>query len=163
MYRILGADQKEYGPVTADLVRQWITEGRVSANTAVRLEQSNDWKPLSTFAEFAGFVSASAPPVLPPPRTDSGVSNAVSTIVPYKNVKALLAYYLGVFSVIPVVGIVLGIAAFILGLLGLKFARAHPESKGKVHAWIGIVVGGLFGFGYLALTLLAIGAAVSKK
>ena len=52
---------------------------------------------------------------------------------------------------------------FILGLLGLKFARAHPESKGKVHAWVGIVVGGLFGFGYLALALLAVGAAVLKK
>jgi hypothetical protein len=35
-------------------------------------------------------------------------------LIPYKNPKALLAYYFGVFSLIPVLGIPLGITAFVL-------------------------------------------------
>ena len=31
MYKIQGADQKDYGPVTADLMRQWIAERRGEA------------------------------------------------------------------------------------------------------------------------------------
>lgn len=77
-----------------------------------------------------------------------------SSIIPYRNVPALIAYYLGIFSIIPCLGIVLGIAAFVLGIVGLRRAAATPSAKGKVHAWIGIIVGGLFGFGYLALAIL---------
>lgn len=59
MYKIIGADQKEYGPVTAEQIRQWISEGRVNAQTQVCLEGTHDWKPLGMFPEF-GFVSAEA-------------------------------------------------------------------------------------------------------
>ena len=31
MYKILGADQKEYGPVTAEELRIWIAQGRAAA------------------------------------------------------------------------------------------------------------------------------------
>ena len=86
-----------------------------------------------------------------------------SRIVPYKNSRALIAYYLGVFSLIPFVGILLGIAAFVLGLLGLRFAKEHPDSGGKVHAWVGILLGGLFGFGYLILALLLVQSAVTGQ
>lgn len=80
--------------------------------------------------------------------------DAVSTIIPYRNVPALVAYYLGVFSIIPCLGIILGIAAFVLGIVGLRKAAENPSAKGKVHAWIGIIAGGLFGFGYLVLAIL---------
>jgi hypothetical protein len=53
MYKIIGADQKEYGPITADQVRQWIRDGRVNANTQIRLEPGGNWQPLSAFPEFA--------------------------------------------------------------------------------------------------------------
>jgi hypothetical protein len=84
-------------------------------------------------------------------------------LIPYKNAKALIAYYLAVFSLIPFFGIFLGIAAFILGMKGLKFAQKHPESKGKTHAWIGILGGGFFGFGYLILTIILIGFLIFSK
>lgn len=75
----------------------------------------------------------------------------VSTVIPYKNAPALISYYLGIFAILPFVGILLGIPAFFLGLRGLKQAKEHPESKGVIHAWIGIVTGFIFGFGYLGL------------
>ena len=36
MYIIIGGDQKEYGPITADDVRQWIAEGRLSEESSVK-------------------------------------------------------------------------------------------------------------------------------
>jgi hypothetical protein len=56
MYKIIGADQKEYGPITADQIRQWISEGRVNGQTQACAEGTQDWKPLAMFPEF-GFTS----------------------------------------------------------------------------------------------------------
>ena len=63
MYKILGADQREYGPVTADQLRQWITEGRANSQTMVQGPDSTEWKPLSSFNEFAGVMPAATAPV----------------------------------------------------------------------------------------------------
>lgn len=62
-YRIIGADGKEYGPITAEQVRQWITEGRANAYTKIRLEGATEWKTVSELTEFAGaFASRPAAP-----------------------------------------------------------------------------------------------------
>ena len=37
MYKIIGADKKEYGPITADQLRQWLAEGRVNKTDRVVL------------------------------------------------------------------------------------------------------------------------------
>ncbi len=65
MYKILGTDQKEYGPVSAETLRQWITEGRAVATTQASAEGTLEWKPLASFPEFAVLFAArggSAPP-----------------------------------------------------------------------------------------------------
>ena len=54
MYKIIGADGKEYGPITTEQLRQWIAEGRANAQSQIRLEGTTDWKPLSEYPEFAG-------------------------------------------------------------------------------------------------------------
>jgi len=90
--------------------------------------------------------------VYPPPPHQQ--TDAAPALIPYKNPPALIAYYLGVFSFIPFLGIVLGIPAFVLGILGLCKAAREPHVKGKVHAWVGIIAGGLFAIGYLLLIVL---------
>src|SRR5262249_46286645 len=76
-------------------------------------------------------------------RRQSAADDAVSTLIPYKNGKALAAYYCGVFSLILCIAPILGPIALILGILGLRFVREHPEAKGTGHAWAGIILGGL--------------------
>jgi hypothetical protein len=89
-------------------------------------------------------------------------TNAAEFFIPYKNGYALAAYYMGIFSFIPLLGLFLGIAAFFCGLKGLRLAKEHPEARGKAHAWVGIIAGGLFGFGQLALAMLmAVGLVLS--
>lgn len=72
MYQIIGIDGRHYGPVTAEQVKRWVAENRLHSQTLARLEGTQDWKPLSTFPEFAGDfqapppLSAAAPPVAAP-------------------------------------------------------------------------------------------------
>jgi hypothetical protein len=53
MYKIIGADQKEYGPISGAQLREWIRDGRANAQTRARLESGGEWQPLSAFEEFA--------------------------------------------------------------------------------------------------------------
>ena len=72
LYKIIGADGKEYGPVTTEQVRDWIAEGRANAQTKVQAEGGTDWKPLSEFPEFAEALAAKPAPSAPPPFTAPG-------------------------------------------------------------------------------------------
>lgn len=90
--------------------------------------------------------------------------DATGGLIPYKNVPALLAYYLGLFSMFPCIGLFLAIPAFILGIIGLRRRAANPAIKGSVHAWIGIVMGGIFTVIWgLGLILFIIGLAAQSQ
>ena len=69
MYRIIGADGREYGPITADQLRQWIAEGRANAQTKVLAEGATEWKTLADFPEFIAPPPGAAPTpgAVPPP------------------------------------------------------------------------------------------------
>lgn len=65
MYRIIGGDGREYGPVSADQVREWINQGRANAQTKIRPEAGGEWRTVGELPEFADVPAA--PPVPPPP------------------------------------------------------------------------------------------------
>jgi uncharacterized membrane protein len=71
MYKIIGADQKEYGPVTAEQLRQWITEGRVNGQTSVWSEAAGGWKPLASYPEFSDLLVSKPPVASEPPPYDA--------------------------------------------------------------------------------------------
>jgi hypothetical protein len=86
------------------------------------------------------------------------VDGAIGGLIPTKNSSALIGYYLGVFSLIPFLGIPLGIAAVILGFKGLNFAKLNPTAGGTGHSWTAIILGGLSIVGYCLLGVLFIAA-----
>ena len=102
--------------------------------------QQNYYQPLPGQASY---------PAYPP--SDNSV---IDTLVPSHNPKALISYYLGIFSILPIIGLVMGIIAVVLGIQGLKQAKLNPNIRGKTHAWVGIITGGIFGGLWLALTIL---------
>ena len=83
-------------------------------------------------------------------------------LIPYKNPAALAAYYLGLFSLFPVLGLFLAVPALILGIVGLRARRRNPAIKGSVHAWIGIVMGAIFTLVWGALAITIAVAMVSQ-
>ena len=93
----------------------------------------------------------------------SGPPTVADHIVPAKNPPALIAYYLGVFSFIPCAGNVLGPAAIIVGVMGLRAQRANPNLPGKGHAIAGIVLGPLTSLCYWGLVLAFVLYAVGRR
>ena len=122
MYKIIGANQAEYGPVSGEQLRQWIAEGRINAQTPCQPVGDNTWRPISSIPEFASsFPGQAVPPAgaaptpqAPPPsyaapsqspQSDAGRARAQSEVSG------------------PAIGLMitagLGIAAALLGILSV--------------------------------------------
>jgi len=56
MFKLLGTDKKEYGPVSADQIKAWIAQGRANARTQLQAAGSTEWKPLAEFPEFGAVL-----------------------------------------------------------------------------------------------------------
>lgn len=93
--------------------------------------------------------------------------DATGGVIPYKNPQALIAYYLGILSGLPLIGLPLGIAALVLGILGLRARQRNPKIKGSVHAGIGIGCGLIFtllwGVALVSIVIAVVAAASAKK
>lgn len=97
----------------------------------------------------------------PAPSATEG--DSTGGVIPYKNPPALIAYYCGIFSLIACIPFLfpLPIVALVLGIKGLRKAKAEPHVKGTVHAWIGIVCGAIFGLIGIVSTVGAIAAIIA--
>jgi hypothetical protein len=66
-YIIIGGDGKEYGPISSEDVRQWITEGRLNAQSLAKAVSDAEFRPLGKFPEFADLWGGGAPGTIAPP------------------------------------------------------------------------------------------------
>lgn len=60
MFTMIGGDGQEYGPVTAEQLREWILDHRANGRTLVRAEGELEWKPLFLRPEFAAALAEAA-------------------------------------------------------------------------------------------------------
>ncbi len=103
MFKIIGGDGRQYGPISVEQLRQWILEGRANAQTLAQPDGAIDWKPLASLAGFAGqLAGSSAPPIIA--REDTRKSKLVA---------GLFGILLGGF----------GIHRFYLGYIGIGVAQ----------------------------------------
>ena len=63
MYFLIGGDGREYGPFTAEQIREWVAQGRANAHSRVRRDGESGWQALQDIAEFSNV--GSMPPPLP--------------------------------------------------------------------------------------------------
>ena len=154
MYRILGADGKEYGPVNGEALRQWITEGRANAQTKVKPEGGADWQTLASVPEFEAVfgVSPGAPPPLPAIPAEAKTSGLAIT--------SLVLGILGFCGITAVAGLILGIVALV------KINRSGGRLSGQGLAIAGICVSGFMLFVSIpimaAMTLPALAQAKQR-
>lgn len=145
MHKVRLRDGSEFGPADIDTIVQWAHENRIPRDAL--LVPDSGGEPCSVLAVPRLAAILAAPPTAPrtaPPATDEPLSG----LIPYRNPAALTGYYLGIFSCFPVIGLVLGPLAIVLGVRGLRRLRREPDRKGTVHAWIAIctgMLGTLFG------------------
>jgi hypothetical protein len=62
VYHIIGSDQKEYGPISADQLKRWMAENRVNAQTRILAEGATEWKTVADCPELAEAVAGKSPP-----------------------------------------------------------------------------------------------------
>lgn len=141
MYKLIGGDQKEYGPVTADLLRQWFLEGRVDGNTLIRPENSPNWKPFSSYPEFAGLF-----PIAPPPPIAPGAPPLPSQNLPYQPAPKVPSHFVpAILSTVcccPAMGIVAIVyASQVEGKLKAGDVAGALESSKKAKIWCWLSVG----------------------
>jgi hypothetical protein len=119
-YTIIGGDQKEYGSVTSDDLRKWITDGRLNAQSLAKEENDTEWRPLSAFPEFAdAFGATSAPPPLAVPVTGaSGGRDAA--------LKLVKGPVIGL-KVTAIVGLVLVAVGLVVNVLMLSGIHIGPQ------------------------------------
>jgi hypothetical protein len=136
MYKIVGADGKEYGPIPAEVLRQWIAEGRANALTKALPEGATEWKTLGEIPEFALALASAAAPALAP-----GPISAPQP-VSRTNPLALSGLILGILSVTFACccfGTPFNVAGIICSIIGLVQIHNDPRrEQGK-----GLAIGGL--------------------
>ena len=134
MYKIIGTDGKEYGPVSTQQLRQWLGEGRVSFQTKVQGEGGANWQTLGALPEFAAEQAANAAP--PPALTHGAMPPKTSGLA----ITSLILGILGLFScgITGLVGLVLGLVALV------KIKNSQGRLSGSGLAIAGIAVSGLF-------------------
>ena len=153
LYSVKTTENVQFGPVDLNQLRIWVNERRINSGDTIIFEDdappviAGNWVPLKEY--FKGV---------------SG-DDAIATLIPYKNKCALIGYYLGIFSILPVLGLPMAIAALILGVKGLRYRAQNPQAHGKVHSIVAII-GGSIGllinlFIWLGILGLIIGGPIS--
>jgi hypothetical protein len=151
-------DGSQFGPGTMEVVVRWAQEGRVPGEAVMVPTDGGAERAVREVPELMRIIQA--PPMVrgPIPQPDAPMSG----MIPYRNPPALIGYYLGVFSLVPFLGLLLGPAALICGAVGFRKGLLHPSSKGKVHAWVAIILGAITSIGNWGLMILAIVASRSR-
>jgi hypothetical protein len=154
-YTIIGGDQKQYGPVTAEQLRQWIHDGRLNPQSQIKAESDAEWRPLSAVPEFADALGArSAAPTTPPPLPS--VASSAPARTSGLAVTSLVLGVLGLFTcgTTALFGLILGIMA----LVKAKQGRNGIALAGVVVSAICILMIPIFA----AMLLPALAAAKQK-
>ena len=138
MYKIVGADQKEYGPVGAEQIREWLASGRVNSQTLVQAEGSAEWMPLASFPELVEPLAGSAPPpVIPRAARKAQVTPGKTSGL------AIASLVLGALG-LPTLGLT-GLFGLILGLIAMgKIRRSQGALRGRELALAGTILSGVF-------------------
>ena len=147
MYRIIGADGREYGPVAADRMREWIAEGRVNAQTKALVEGTAVWKPLVEYLEFAPLLARLAPPLPAPLRISV-------TSTPRTNSLATAGLVMGILSMTCGLCCCNGLPFNLLGVIFSLVALGQIKSDPATQQSRPVTIAGLV----LSLLSFAIGA-----
>ena len=134
MYKIIGADGREYGPITAEQLRQWRAEGRVNPETRVLAEGETEWKRL---ADLPGLTGTTPPAFSAPPGFHSTSTGPISI-----SGFAIAGLVLGIISV-PLCFCCLGLPFNVLGLTFSTIALSQIKQQPQTYSGRGLALAGL--------------------
>jgi hypothetical protein len=144
MYKVIGADNREYGPISLEQLQKWISEGRINANTRVLPPGATEWKTLAEIPELSLLIHGASGQSGPVP---AGISPAATFVSgPPKEGLATASLILGLLSFVCL--IFAGIPAVICGHVARSRAKDSPQAYGGA----GMALAGLI-MGYIGIAL----------
>lgn len=163
MYKIIGGDGVEYGPVDLEQIRAWIQDGRAGGQTKVLPEGATNWQALSEIPELASLLGASTGGSDVPPafNTGSGVGGGGGD--PGQMVQGPATGLI----VTAALGFVASTAGIVLNLLGVTLGAMEGQQSQEMPSWATAMSGG-FGvvqslLGIILSVVILMGALKMKK
>ena len=137
MYKIVGVDGKEYGPVSLDQLKQWAGEGRLTAQTRIQDTATGQWKTAAEVPELSALLaarSASAPsPMRPATIAAAQAAGQQTGLATASLVLGICSFFTCLLTAIP---------AIICGHIAHARARRFPAQYGGAgKATAGLVMG----------------------
>ena len=127
MYKIIGSDGKEYGPVSIDQLRDWLAQKRLNARTRILAPGSTEWRAAGEVPELSSWFAS---PGAPPARASAPPLLAAPARSRPRKGMAVLSFVLGLCSVLLCLSVITGLPAIILGHISRKRAARDPERFG---------------------------------
>lgn len=157
MYKILGSDGKEYGPINLEVLRQWLAEGRADRHTKVLPEGSTEWKTVAELPELASVLPA--PPAPSPPPGPISLA-PVARNNPYAVAGLTLGILSLTFGLCCCYGLPFSVPGIVCSLIALNQIKNDPATQlgrgmaitGLVLSIASILVGVLLGILGIALS-----------
>jgi hypothetical protein len=138
MYKIVGADGRQYGPVSGEQIRQWIAAGRVESRTPAFTDGAKDWTFVGLLPEFANCFPTT-PPVIAPvkPGFTAGRLSVTNSLATTGMICGILAWTL--FCCCG--GFPFNLLGLVFSLIALAQINRHPELyEGHGQAIAGLVL-----------------------
>ena len=126
-YTVQLADGSTFGPASIDELKSWAQDGRIGQGNMLIPDDGSPPVVAQAFAPLQGHLQTQ--------------DEAMATIIPWRNKCALIGYYVGIFGLIPVLGVPLGLAAIVLGLLGIAHWKKNHRSHGLAHSIVALICG----------------------
>jgi hypothetical protein len=153
VYKLIGADGQEYGPVTVEVLKQWLDEGRVNSQTRVRPEGTTEWKTVAEIPDLARLITTSPPPALAPILTPGPISIQPT---PRNNSLAVAGLTLGILSITLGLCCCYGLPFSIPGIICSSVALSQIKKDPFIQQGKGLAVAGLI----LSIVSLLLGALI---
>ncbi|HZW06075.1 MAG TPA: hypothetical protein VFF65_03040 [Phycisphaerales bacterium] len=153
-YTVELLDGRTFGPADAFTLREWAQQGRIPPLASIRGDDGSTCRAIDCEPIRDVITRVAAAPPTGAGELGAGAAptdTAVSVVIPYRNAASLVGYYLGVFSLIPFIGIILAVPAIILGIVGMIKARTKPSAHGMVHGGVALALGVLSIVGHFLL------------
>jgi hypothetical protein len=130
-YIVQLSDGRAFGPAHLDQIREWARQGSLPRQS-VAVEEGTGMR-----------VPVESLPGVEECMPDHGLDFFIP-----RNKWALISYYTSFLAILGAFcyclpGVALGAVAVGAGVAGLRFAKVHPQAKGRLHCWWGIIVGSL--------------------
>lgn len=146
-YTVRGADGKEYGPVSLELLRSWIRERRLLANQEVKRGDMEHWAPAGSFAELQSLFVEAPPGGVPQGTTNLTPSAAPDVAATHAQIKSAGSwfYWIAGLSLVNSISAFSGASwRFIIGLGITQLLEQTTGAVGTVGLVLAIVTAGVF-------------------